>query len=103
MKLPALLIGLITASAFVAVAASESKFFANSDIQKKSPLAFVLQPESEQFIRTLQSETLEIRENLVRAIKDTPDLYRAIHNWDSLSFEEQVPYLQQIFALEVKN
>lgn len=79
----------------------ESKFFANESVQRKQPEAFVLQPEAEVFLRSLQGD-MDLREDLINAIISNAELRQAIQNWEMLSIEEQIPYLRQIFSIEVK-
>lgn len=97
-----IVLGFISGSVFANAAPSESSFFANNSVQRLHPEAYVLQPETEAFVRSLHSETIDIRNDLVKAIQAVPELYRAVKNWEMLSFDEQVPYLKQIFSIEVK-
>ncbi len=48
------------------------------------------------------SETKGLRDNLVRAISADLNLQKAIQNWESLSITQQIPYLKQVFKLEVE-
>lgn len=82
--------------------APESRFFANSAVQRSHPHAFVLQPEAETYLRSLEAETKALRDRLVAVISQDSKLSRAIQNWRSLSTEEQIPFLKRVFELEVE-
>lgn len=79
-----------------------TRFFANEAVQREHPHSYVLQPEAESFVRAMDKNTIEVRDTLVQAIIQSPVLYQAIKDWEALSFDEQVPFLKQIFELEVK-
>lgn len=93
---------LISITASAQSSSSDSNFFANESVQRRQPEAFVLQPESENFLHSMDSDSIGLREGLVLAIKEDPRLYEAILAWETLTIEEQVPFLRQVFALEVQ-
>lgn len=80
--------------------AQTSRFFANPDVQAQAPAAFALQPEASAFVQGLDQETLPQRQALIQAIQADPELVTAVANWETLSIDEQIPFLRKIFVLE---
>lgn len=79
-----------------------SRFFANESVQSKAPLAFVLQAPAEAFLKSMKSNHFQEKEELIKRINRVPQLKRAIDNWSKLSISQQIPYLKQVFKIEVE-
>lgn len=86
---------------FSTSAAADAKFFANPELQKQMPAAFALQPQAHSFLQPAFKQTITDGDRLVAAIRADRELAQAIARWPSLSMEQQIPYLQRLFALEV--
>lgn len=79
-----------------------SKFLAHADVQALSPKAFSTHPESQGFLQALAVKAPSEREALVAAIRATPGLAAGISRYPTLSWDEQLPILKQVMALEAK-
>src|SRR4051794_30162441 len=82
------------------LAGEPSKFFASKEVQERVPEAFALQPAAHKYIKEIQNLALKQRMSLVNTILDDPLLSAALQRWDSLSFDDQTPFLKRIFSLE---
>jgi len=78
-------------------------FFANPEVQKKHKHAFAIQPESKEFITKSLKLAKAQGDLLVKKIKSRPHLYEAIQNWETLSIDEQIPFLYEVFVLEYQS
>jgi len=79
-----------------------AKFLAHPEIEAKAPGAFSLQPESLPFLQAVDRSVRPQRDALVSAIQAVPALAKAIAHYDTLTWNEQVPVLKQVMALEGK-
>lgn len=77
-----------------------SSFLAHPEIQAQAPAAFSLQPESLPFLQAAERSVLPHRDAMVAAIQADQSLSREIARYDQLAWEQQVPVLQQVMALE---
>jgi hypothetical protein len=76
-------------------------YFANQDVQSLSPEAFVLQPESKQFVFYSLEDSMGERLRLVEKIREDIGLYFQIQIYESLLDFQKENVLRKIFALEV--
>ncbi|WP_095497349.1 hypothetical protein [Paraferrimonas haliotis] len=81
---------------------SADGFYANESVQQQLPSAFALQKDSLPFLQQAQLYTQSQARDLVRQIGRSAPLKEAIEDWPKLSFEQQQPYLQQVFALQCR-
>lgn len=79
---------------------AQDNFFANAKIQSQSPKAFAIQPASKAFIDIQIAQTRNDADKLVAAILANKPLKQALSKWQTLSIDEQIPYLKEIFKLE---
>ncbi len=82
--------------------AERAKFFANQQLQAQRPEAFVLQPKLKEFLVSAHQHVLSDAEKLLKEIAKDEALTQAINNWESLSIEQQLPWLKRVFELEIQ-
>ncbi|NKF48966.1 hypothetical protein G3R49_00055 [Shewanella sp. WXL01] len=80
---------------------ANDKFYANPSIQQQAPQAFVLQQPNQQFLALTQTKTIADADKLLALMAQDKVVSTALQNWDTLSLEQQIPLLRQIFELEV--
>ncbi|MBY5992776.1 hypothetical protein [Ferrimonas balearica] len=82
------------------LAQAADPFYANPELQAQAPSAFALQAQARPFLAQAHALTRKQGEALVAAIQAEPELAEAIARWPQLSFDEQRPHLERVFALE---
>lgn len=78
----------------------DPRFFARPEVQAKAPGAFSLQAESVPVLKSLQQESMPLRDALVSAIRADHNLLKNVRNFDRLSMEHQLGTLRRVFDLE---
>lgn len=77
-------------------------FYANAKVQSQAPKAFVLQPQSLKFVRQAMRITQEEANSLTMAIVKDDEIEAMLESWPTLSFDEMLPYLVDIFELQCR-
>jgi len=78
--------------------ALDPKFFASAEKQARTPKAFALQPAALAFHQAHDSSADRVA--LAGALQADPALAESLRTFDRLTPEQQIPVLQQVFAIE---
>jgi hypothetical protein len=84
------------------VEADPVRFFANQTVERMAPEAFALQPEAHGSLAEIESSVKPARDALVQTIKADKALAAKVRGFDKLTWENQVPVIRQVVALEAK-
>lgn len=79
------------------------RYFANKEVQRLSPEAFALQPESRDFHKNLGKKIEKEMKDLIQIISDDKELKESILNFSNLDWSQKEKILRSVFALEVKS
>ena len=79
------------------------RYFANAEVQRLSPEAFALQPESHDFHKNLEKKITKDMKDLIEIISKDEVLTESILKFSELNWEQKEQVLRQVFALEVKS
>lgn len=82
--------------------AKRAKFFANAATQAKAPGAFAVGEDALPFLEAVARQAPPEREALVAAIRADGRLHAAIRRFPALSWEERLPVLKRVLALEAE-
>lgn len=91
-----------TAATARAQALDPVRFFSNAATEAKAPGAFAPQPEAHAFLEAAASVTQPTRDALVDAIQADATLSDQVARFDKLTWEQQVPVLRSVAALEAR-
>ncbi len=89
---------LISATSF----AEPARFYANSELQNKTPAAFALSEQNKSWLALAHQQRHLDAERLVNALKANTTLFKQLKAWPDLSFEQRMSLLPQVFEIECK-
>ncbi len=98
MKSPLLFLSLL----FTLALNAQTNHFATNELQRLSPTAFALQPESKSFIVEAAAKASAEREALISLIQQDAQLKLNVEQFPNLSWDEKIVVLRKIFNLEVQ-
>lgn len=80
--------------------ANEAAFYANADKQAEAPQAYALSEQNLAWLEQAHKQRAKDAVALVEVLKQDKDLYQALENWQSLSFEQRMALLPRVFEIE---
>jgi hypothetical protein len=83
-------------------AADPAKFFANAEVQRRMPMAFAVQAAALPALAAMTRDAAPGRDALVKAIRADRALKSAIDRFPALSWDERLPVLKQVMAIECR-
>ena len=90
------------APAISAQDANRAKFFAGTETQAGAPGAFAVGADALPFLEAVERTAIPEREALVKAIRADARLHAAIRRFGTLTWEERLPVLKRVMALEAR-
>jgi hypothetical protein len=90
------------AAAVAAKALEPARFFANAELQAKAPLAFSTQVAAAEAVAAIARTEAPKRDRLVAAIRADQALMAKIDRFGSLTWEQKVPVLKAVMAIECR-
>lgn len=81
---------------------AQSNHFATNELQRLTPTAFALQPESKNFLVEAAAKATSEREALIALVQQDAQLKLSIEQFPNLSWDEKTVVLKKVFNLEVQ-
>lgn len=80
--------------------ANPDKFYANPDLQSKSPAAFALTESNKLWLKDAHQQREQDAQRFFNALKHEDKLFDSLQKWQSLSFEQRMALLPLVFQVE---
>ena len=80
--------------------AEPTRFYANPVLQNKTPAAFALSAKNQPWLALAHQQRQVDAERLFNALKAKPALFKQLKAWSTLSFEQRISLLPQVFEIE---
>ncbi|MFD2166962.1 hypothetical protein ACFSJY_11925 [Thalassotalea euphylliae] len=96
-------LSLLSATSFsVVTQADPKKFYANPTLQAENPSAYAVSDVNQAWLEQAHKKREQDAKAVFEALKANTELFKQLQAWETLSFEERMALLPQVFEIECR-